>query len=163
MNDDLKQRVQDLKNNQQLVATYEVKERSKSPPYITVGNGIATKAFPDSVAVDTIRVLNELTKEQRGLVADLKDILVEQWMSDHYSNRISKNPNLITLQRKGNNECHDNISKRMSEHRNCTELTEKGVLVKVKNRQYMLNPYMFIPSKDFKQIEELWREYTTTE
>lgn len=163
MNDEIKQKTAELKKNQELVATYQIRERGKSPPYITVGNGIATKAFPKNLVIDTFRVLNELTKEQRELVADLKDILVQQQMKAHYSNKNIKKQNIITLEGKNKNDIHDHISKKMSEHRNCTELEKKGVIVKLKNRQYMLNPYMFIPSKDFKHVSEIWEEHTKTE
>jgi hypothetical protein len=157
---ELEQSINTLKPNESIEATFRTKKNSKSPPYITVGNGVATKTFPEKVVMDGFKVFSELSKTQQRLFVDLKDILVQQQMSNHYASRKVSNPNLVLLTRDKDDELHQSIRTRMSQNRNRSSLEEKGVLKQVKPGQYMLNPYIFIPSNDFKEIAEIWEELT---
>jgi hypothetical protein len=150
-----------LKPGEKLVTTHQKKKVDKKPSYIIVGNGVATKAFPAAVTMDAFRVFSSLTKEQQGLFIDLKDIYVQQNLDNYQKQRTVENPNKIVLDKNKDNELHQSIKARMGNRRNCTTLEEKGVLKKIKTGIYMLNPYLFIPSDDFKQIAEIWADLTT--
>jgi hypothetical protein len=154
------QKIEQLKNGEKLVTTHQIKKPDKKPPYILVGNGKSTKAFPEDVTVDAFLVFSELTKAQQQLFIDLKDVLVQERLS-HYATRIPDNPNLIFLDDHESNEFHQSIRARMGQNRNGTTLEEKGVLKKMKVGKYMFNPYLFPPPGDFKRIADLWNELPT--
>jgi hypothetical protein len=157
MNKDLEERIIKLKPGEQIKATYEKKKKGSSPPYIVVGNGMATKEFPTDAVIDAFEVFSELPKAQQRLFIWLKDILVYQNMDNHYAKRRVENPNLIKLDKNKENEEHQRIRKLMSENRNGSELGAKGVIKKMKIGVYMLNPYIFIPPYDFQAVAELWK------
>lgn len=125
----------------------------KSPPYITVGNGLATKQFPADVSVDAFEVFNQLSKAQRGLFIKFKNILVQQNFDNWINKEAVDNPNIVYL---SGIEDHDTIRAEMSKNRNGTELEEKAVLKKIRNNVYMLNPYIFIPASSFGKIASEW-------
>jgi hypothetical protein len=156
MNYELEEKLSGLKNGEQLVATYQKKKNSKTPPYITVGNGLSTTNFSKEVVVDAFKAFSELSKTQQGLFVDLKDILVQQQMTNHYSKRKVDNPNLVILERNKNNLVHQNIRTKMGQNLNRKILEKVGILIQIKPGQYMLNPYVFIPSTDFKEVVGIW-------
>ncbi len=160
MNDELEERASKLKPGQQLVATYKTKKRDSTPPYIIVGNGVSTKEFSADVVIDAFEVFSELSKTQQRLFIWLKDILVNQYMDNYYAKRTVENPNLVRLDRSKENEHHQRIRTMMGQNRNGSELVEKGVLKKVRNGVYMLNPYIFIPANEFQSIAEIWEDLT---
>lgn len=162
MSYELEQQTNNLKPGEQIVATYQKKKIDKMPPYITVGNGVATKEFPADVAMDAFKVFSNLSKTQQELFIEIKDIYVTQNMTNWQSKRQVENPNLVYLDKNKDNEDHQNIKKKMSENRNGSTLQELGVLKKVRNSVYMLNPYIFIPPYDFKKVAESWKELTKT-
>jgi hypothetical protein len=155
---ELEEKMSDLKSGEQIVATYQKKKSSKTPPYITVGNGLSTKIFPEEVVVDAFEIFSELSKTQQCLFIDLKNILVAQNMKNYYDKRKVENPNIIILQRSKGNLVHKNIRVKMSQNRNRKVLEKKGVLKQVKPGSYMLNPYVFIPYKDFSEVVKIWEE-----
>lgn len=161
MNHELEELAQHLKPNQKLITTTEIKKKSKAPPYITVGNGVSTKNFSEEVVKDAFKVLSQLSKAQQALFVDLKDILVQQQMANYYSKRKVKNPNLITLESSKINEEHKKIRTKMSQNRNRQTLEKHGVLKQLKPGQYMLNPYIFIPSNDFEDVVKQWESMST--
>lgn len=158
MDYELEQQTNNLKPGEEIVATYQKKKIDKKPPYITVGNGISTKDFPAEVAMDAFKVFGKLSKTQQELFIDMKDIYVTQNMTNWQNKFKAENPNLVYLNKSKENEEHQNIKKRMGQNRNGSKLQELGVLIKVKNSVYMLNPYIFIPPYDFKKVSELWKE-----
>jgi len=158
MDHELKEKVNGLKNGEKIVATYQKKKSSNTPPYITVGNGFSTKNFPVEVVVDAFKVFSELSKAQQGLFVDLKDILVDQNMNNHYKKRKVDNPNLIILERSKSNLVHQKIRTKMSQNRNRKALETKGVLKQINPGRYMLNPYIFIPYNDFEEVAKIWEE-----
>lgn len=161
MDYELEEKLQNLKNNEEIEATYRKKKKSQSPPYITVGNGVATKKFPSEVVMDAFEVFGNLTKTRQSLFKDFKDLWVRQAMDNHNNKRKVDNPNLIQLDCHKDNELHQSIKTRMMQNRNGSELERSGVLKKIKKRQYMLNPYIFIPPGDFKEVAEIWEELPT--
>jgi hypothetical protein len=161
MDYELEEKLQNLKSNEEIEATYRKKKKSLSPPYITVGNGVATKKFPSDVVMDAFEVFGNLTKARQSIFKDFKDIWVRQAMDNHYSKRKVDNPNLIQLDRHNDNELHQRIKTRMMQNRNGSELERSGILKKIKNRQYMLNPYIFIPAGDFEKVAEIWEGLPT--
>lgn len=160
MDYELEQQTNNLKPGEKIEATYRKTKIDKKPPYITVGNGVATKKFPNEVAMDAFKVFSQLSKTQQELFIDIKDIYVTQNMTNWQSKHKAENPNLVYLDKNKGNEDHQNIKKRMGQNRNGSKLQELGVLIKVKNSVYMLNPYIFIPSYDFKKVSEFWKELT---
>ena len=157
----LDQKLGDLNSNEHYEILVNKKKNEKVPPFLVIGNGKATKDFPEDVAIDAIRVLSTLSPTQIGLIAELKDILVNQTIGNHYKKRRVDNPNQIVLDKNKDNELHKSIRTRMSENKNGTKLQELGVLKQPKPGTYMLNPYMFIPPYEFKRIAEIWKEMKT--
>jgi hypothetical protein len=153
---ELEEQKKSLKTTDELVVTYKTKARDKKPPYIVVGNGFATKAFPEKVSKDAFKVFSELSKAQQGLFIDFKEILVHQQMDNHYKKQEAENPNFIRIESDKDNHLHQSIKKRMAENKNGTQLEEKEVLKKIKNGRYMLNPYIFIPASNFKEVAKIW-------
>lgn len=160
MDRELEEKVQGLKKGEQLVRTTTIEKKKKvpCPPYITVGNGISTKLFPASVVMDAFRVFSELSSAQQWLFIELKDIFVTQNISAWQKNRSMENPNLIQLDKNKLNEEHAAIKAVMGRNRNGATLEAKGVLKKVANGRYMLNPYIFIPSDDFEKVAQIWSD-----
>lgn len=153
---ELEERLQNLKDDEEIEATFRKKKKSKPPPYIVVGNGISTKDFPEDVAVDAFQVFSELSPAQQQLFVDLKDVLVQVRMGDNQAKRTPENPNLIWLDNL--DEFQQSIRTRMGQNRNGTILEEKGILKKIKVGKYMFNPYLFPPVNDFKRIAEIWEK-----
>jgi len=158
MDYELEEMTKNLKPGEKIVSTHTKTKTDKTPPYITVGNGIATKTFPENVAKDAFKVFRTLTKEQQDLFIDLKDVYVQQNMSNYQKQRTVDNPNNVVLDKNKDNDLHQSIKKRMGQRRNGTELEAKGVLKKLKPGNYMLNPYIFIPPYDFKKVAAIWDE-----
>lgn len=158
MNYELEERVKGLKRGEQVVATYQIRKNNKTPPYITVGNGLSTKKFSEDVVMGAFEVFIELSKTQQGLFVDLKNILVAQNMDNYYSKRKVVNSNLIILQKSKSNLVHKSIRTKMGQNRNRKELEKKGVLKQIKPGSYMLNPYVFIPYGDFDEVARIWGE-----
>ena len=156
MNYELEEIVKSLKPGEKITTTHTKTKIDKKPPYITVGNGLATKDFPEKVAMDAFKVFSTLTKEQQDLFIDLKDIYVQQNMNNHQKQRTVENPNKVVLDKNKDNDLHQSIKKRMGQRRNGTELESKGVLKKLKPGNYMLNPYIFIPPYEFKKVAAIW-------
>jgi len=154
----LEEMTKDLKTGEKIVSTHTKAKIDKTPPYITVGNGLTTKDFPENVAKDAFKVFRALTKEQQGLFIDLKDIYIQQNMSNFQKRRRVDNPNNVVLEKNKENDLHQSIKKRMGQRCNGTELEAKGVLKKLKPGNYMLNPYIFIPPYDFKKVAAIWDE-----
>ena len=159
---ELEQKLGDLDSNEHYEILVNKKKNEKVPPFLVIGNGKATKDFPEDVAIDAIKVLSKLSPTQVGLIAELKDILVNQTISNHYKKRRVDNPNLIVLDKNKDNELHKSIRTRMSDNKNGTRLQELGVLQQTKPGTYMLNPFMFIPPYEFKRIAQIWKDMKTT-
>lgn len=158
---ELNQKLGDLNSNEHYEILVNKKKNEKVPPFIVIGNGKATKDFPEDVAIDAIRVLSKLSPTQVGLIAELKDILVNQTIRNHYSKRRVDNPNQIVLDKNKDNELHKSIKARMSENKNGAKLQELGVIKQIKPGTYMLNPYMFIPPYEFKRVAQIWKDMPT--
>jgi hypothetical protein len=156
VDDELEDKKSNLSSNDELVVTYRKKSRDKKPPFIVVGNGFATKKFPENVSQDAFKIFNDLSKAQRELFIDFKDLLVQQQMESHYGRKEVENPNLIRVENDKDNDLHNSIRDRMSKNRNGAMLEEKGVLKKIKNGRYMLNPYIFIPANNFEEVAQIW-------
>jgi hypothetical protein len=155
---ELEEKTKSLKPGERLITTYEKTTIGKSPPYITVGNGLASKNFPSDLVIDAFQVFSQLSKAQQQLFLDFKDILILQQIDNYYAKRAVKNPNLICLEKGDKNDLHKSIRSRMSQNRNGQMLQKNGVLKKIKNGVYMLNPYLFIPFKNFEEVARLWAE-----
>ena len=156
MDYELEEKKKNLKTSEELTVTYKTKSKEKKPPYIVVGNGLATGAFPEKVSKDAFKVFSELSKAQQGLFIDFKEILVQQQMNNHYKKQETENPNFIRIDSDKDNYLHQSIKKKMAENKNGTTLEEKEVLKKIKNGHYMLNPYIFIPANNFKEVAKIW-------
>lgn len=151
-----RQKVAEEKSNDEASNPTQVKKLySKSPPYITVGNGLATKQYPADLSIDAFEVFNDLSRAQRGLFIKFKNILVKQNFDNWIAKNTVANPNIVYL---SGTEDHDNIRAEMSKNRNGTNLEKKGVLKKIKNNVYMLNPFIFIPANNFGSIAKAWDE-----
>ena len=142
------------KNHLEESQQQEKRTPTKTPPYITVGSGLATKQFPADVSIDAFEVFNELSKAQRVLFIEFKNILIQQNFDNWIKKYTVENPNIVFLSVKD----HDNIRTELSKNRNGTTLVKKGVLKKIKNNVYMLNPYIFIPASNFGKIAAEWNE-----
>lgn len=158
---ELDKKLEDLNSNEHYEILVNKKKNEKKPPFVVIGNGKATKDFPEDVVIDAIRVLSKLSPTQVGLIADLKDILINQNIRNHYKKRRVDNPNLIVLDKNKDNELHKSIRTRMSDNKNGAKLQELGVLKQLKPGAYMLNPYMFIPPYEFKRVAQIWKDMTT--
>jgi len=158
MDYELEEGLRGLRSGEQLIATYQKKKNSKTPPYIAVGNGLSTKSFPEEVVMDAFKVFSELSKTQQGLFVGLKDILIKERMANYRNKRKVDNPNLVTLERSKSNSAHQDIKDKMSKNRNRKTLEINGILKQIKPGQYMLNPYIFIPHKDFDDVARIWEE-----
>jgi hypothetical protein len=155
---ELEEQKKNLKPSDELVVTFKTKAKEKKPSYIVVGNGIATKAFPEKVSKDAFKVFSELSKAQQGLFIDFKEILVQQQMNSRYKKQETESPNFIRIVSDKDNYLHQSIKKRMAVNKNGSTLEEKEVLQKIKNGHYMLNPYIFIPANNFKEAAKIWEE-----
>ena len=153
---ELEEKKQNLKPDEELEVSYRVKKKEKKPPYINVGNGFETRDFPAGVSLDTFKVFSELSKAQQRLFVDFKDLLVDQRVSLGKRKQDVDKINVVTLY--NDDEWHLGIKKQLKDHKNGTELEEKGVLKKIKNGRYMLNPYIFIPRHNFEEVAEIWNE-----
>ena len=153
---EIEEKKQNLKPTEELEVSYRVKGKEKKPPYIAVGNGFETKEFPAGVSMDTFKVFSELSKAQQRLFVDFKDLLVDQRVSLGRRKQDVDKINVVTLY--NDDELHQDIKKQLSKHQNGTKLEEKGVLKKIKNGRYMLNPYIFIPRHSFEEVAKLWDE-----
>ena len=154
----LEQKIENLKPGKYVEAKYEIRKKDKSPPYIVVGNGISTKDYPDELVMDAFKVFADLTSAQQRLVILLKDILIQQNLKNRGARTKADNPNLIKLHRGNHDEVHQEIKSKMGQNKNGSTLEEKRVLKKVRNGQYMLNPFMFPPAEGFPQVLKIWDE-----
>lgn len=156
---EIEEQIKGLKRGEQLNTVITKTKKHKTPPYITVGNGLSTTAFKAVDVVDAFAVFGKLSKAQQQLFIMLKDILVMQNMESHYRKSRHQNPNQIVLQKCKINEEHQLIRKNMSQNKNGKRLMEEGVLKQKKPGVYMLNPYLFIPPYNFKEIADIWKTY----
>ena len=53
----------------------------------------------------------------------------------------------------------DGMKRLMQRNNNIKVLTEKGIVKKGKNKRYMVNPYILIPSRNFKWHAATWMHY----
>lgn len=158
-NHEINEQINEMNSGEQVNVVYTKTKKDKKPPYIVVGNGGTTKKFTKDDVVDAFRVFSRLSKTQQNLFIMLKDILIQQNMEAHYKRKKAQNPNQIILQKCKENEEHQLIKKLMSQNKNGTKLTEEGVLKQKRPGMYMLNPFLFLPSNGFKEIEEIWHKY----
>jgi len=157
---ELEQQLDNLNSDEQLEVIFQKKRKDRTPPFISVGNGKSSKTCPEDMAIDAFDIFAQLTKAQQLLFIDLKDVLIEQNMDNHFAKRKVENPNLVNLQKKMN-PLHQSIRTRMSQNRNRRTLEKKGVLKQVKPGQYVLNPYLFIPAHSFEKVAQIWKEMPT--
>ena len=156
---EIEEQIKRLKDGEQVNAVITKTKKNKTPPYITVGNGLSTKAFKAVDVVDAFAVFGKLSKAQQQLFIMLKDILVMQNMEAHYRKNRHQNPNQIVLQKCKANDENQLIKTNMSQNKNGKRLMEEGVLKQKKPGVYMLNPYLFIPPYNFKETAEIWKTY----
>jgi hypothetical protein len=156
---EIEEQIKVLKRGEQINTVITKTKKDKTPPYITVGNGLSTKEFKEVDVVDAFAVFGKLSKAQQKLFIMLKDILVMQNMESHYRKIRHQNPNQIVLQKCKTNEEHQLIRTNMSQNKNGKRLMEEGVLKQKKPGVYMLNPYLFIPSYNFKETADTWKTY----
>lgn len=156
--DELQEKKQNLKRSEELEVSYRVKAKEKKPPYIAVGNGFETKGFPKGVSMDTFKILCGLSKAQQRLFVDFKDLLVQQRVSNGRRKQDVDKINVVRVENDKDNDLHQDVKKRLSDHKNGTKLEEEGVLKKIKTGSYMLNPYIFIPPDSFKEVAQKWDE-----
>ena len=156
---EIEEQIKGLKDGEQVNAVITKTKKNKTPPYITVGNGLSTKVFQAVDVVDAFAVFGKLSKAQQQLFIMLKDILVLQNMEAHYRKNRHQNPNQIVLQKCKANDKHQLIKTNMSQNKNGKRLMEEGVLKQKKPGVYMLNPYLFIPPYNFKETAEIWKTY----
>jgi len=158
---ELEQKLGDLELNEHYEILVNKKKNDKVPPFIVLGNGKASRDFPEDVAIDAIKIFSKLSPKQMDILVELKDILVNQTIANHYKKRRVDNPNLIVLERNKDNELHKSIRRTMGDNSNGTKLQKLGVLKQLKPGTYMLNPYMFIPPYEFKRVAQIWKEIPT--
>jgi hypothetical protein len=157
---ELEQHLDTLKADEQLEVIFQKKRKDRTPPFISVGNGKSSKSCPEDRTIDAFETFAQLSRAQQILFIELKDILIEQNLDNHYAKRKVENPNLVNLQKKMN-PLHQSIRTRMSQNRNRKTLERKGVLKQVKPGQYVLNPYLFIPAHSFEKVAQIWKELPT--
>ena len=111
---EIEEQIKGLKDGEQVNAVITKTKKNKTPPYITVGNGLSTKVFQAVDVVDAFAVFGKLSKAQQQLFIMLKDILVLQNMEAHYRKNRHQNPNQIVLQKCKANDKHQLIKSNMS-------------------------------------------------
>ena len=130
-------------DNEEIVITKQKKIKEHLPPYNLVGNGLTNK---HGTSLDIIDVCARLSHSEIKLLQFFRNEF------NYGCIRKEKNPNLITP-----TKCDDwddylkVVLKKMYLH-----LEHVGLLIRVKRGTYLLNPYLFMFSTGYKQIQEQW-------
>ena len=152
-----KNKIDELKKNEQITVFYRKTNITKTPPYITLGSGLKTKKFDKKDIVDALKVFSDLNPSQQKIVLYFKDQIIQTRANAHYAKQTLENPNLVTLSKSKNDLEAKEIRRLLRQNSNGKALADK-VLRKFNNTEFMLNPFMFIPNDNFDQVAAIWKD-----
>lgn len=121
------------------------KVRQPFPPYTMVGNGKTSKR---GESMDLIDVCSQLNTAENNLLKFFRDCILE--------NNVLREDNPNVVKPRSYEKFSDYL--RVAIKKNYKHLKEMGVLIRVHRGKYMVNPALFIPSKDFVRIKGVWDE-----
>jgi hypothetical protein len=131
----------------------EIEKNEKKPPFTAIGNGRTSRKFTHSV-MDTLSVFGKLNPTQQKIVLYFRDIITTNRINASLRKTTLERPNDVILKTKE----HKEIKELLGKNSNLKSLREKNIIRKIAHQSYMINPYMFIPSDDFKTVAQQWEE-----
>lgn len=120
------------------------KRKEPYPGYTMWGNGHTTKFGGKSV--DVLDILKELGKPEMSLMQFLRD--------EMKINTTNKVEDINMIEPAISHEFTPylkSVLKKNYAHMECL-----GILKRMKRGKYMLNPWLFIPTKDVERMKEIW-------
>jgi hypothetical protein len=124
------------------------------PAYLMIGSGQSNRMFPEG-NVDALLLIGSLNKSQLLIFLQLRDLITINYQLDKKYPKLSRNMNEISLKLDG----LDELKRLMQRNNNVKNLTELGIIRKGKHKRYMVNPFILIPSRDFKWHAATWMYY----
>ena len=128
--------------------------KDPKPPYMMIGSGEKSRMFPQGT-VDALLVIGSLNKSQLEIFMYFREMVRHNYKMDREMIKPDRNLNEVDL-RVSN---IDGMKRLMQRNNNIKVLTEKGIVKKGKNKRYMVNPYILIPSRNFKWHAATWMHY----
>jgi len=130
--------------------------RDPKPAYAMIGSGQTTKMFPEGV-IDTLSVIGRLNESQLEIFLYFRDMI-------QVNNKLeSKCPDSIRNLNEVNLVLDDPYTKMtkslMQRNNNVKALVDKKILKKGKKKNYMVNPFILIPNREFKRHAAIWQYY----
>jgi len=154
----LESSIRNLKKNEELEVKYTKKKRSKTPPYLIIGNGKSTRNFTEDVVVDAFELVGQLSSNQLEIFLYFKDLVVERNLDYFNRKAIDETPNYIRIPSSRQDEEALNIKKLIRSNNNGKRLEEINIVRKIKANQYMVNPYLLIPNDNFDKARINWEK-----
>lgn len=130
--------------------------KNPKPAYTMIGSGQATRMFPSGV-VDALAVIGSLNKSQLQIFLFFRDMIQLNYKIDKEYPRSERNTNEVSLDLDSDNV--KKIKHLMQRNNNIKALVDKKILKKGKKKNYMVNPFILIPSRDFKWHAATWQHY----
>lgn len=128
--------------------------KDPKPSYMMVGAGQNTRMFPEG-GVDALRLIGSLNKSQLEIFLYFRDLIVIRNQLEKKYPKPSRNLNEISLQGTG----YEDLKRLMQRNNNIKTLTDLGIVKKGKKKRYMVNPFILIPSRNFKWHAATWMYY----
>ncbi len=152
--DDLKPMLDNIGSRDEIVITRKSKE--KTPPYSVIGNGKTSKDYKEDVVVDTIDMIGKMNSQQFETFKYFRDLVVEEQLHHHKRNTTNEEPNIVIIPKSKNDTKAVRIKELIRNNNNGKKLQEMGAIRKIKAGEYMVNPYMIIPSHNFSKAALKW-------
>jgi hypothetical protein len=144
-----------LEKDEELEVTFKKTKKGKAPPYIAVGNGKYGKEFSKDNIMDAFDVIGSLSPKQLEIFLYFKNHVVENHMSAHHRKTLNDQINHVHLPKSGVPKA-DVIRKLLGENKNAQAMVEKNIIKRISSYEYMVNPYLLIPTKNFKDVVAKW-------
>lgn len=134
--------------------------RDPKPAYTMIGSGQTTKMFPEGT-IDTLSVIGRLNESQLEIFLYFRDMIqVNSKLESKYPDSI-RNLNEVNL---ALDDPYTKMTKSlMQRNNNVKALVDKKILKKGKRKNYMVNPFILIPNREFKRHAATWQYYQTIE
>lgn len=150
--------IKTLKGNEELTVKYSRTKKSKTPPYLIIGNGRTTKDFKEDVVVDAFELIGELSKQQLQIFLYFKNLVIERNLDYYNRKALDITPNYIIIPSSSLDTEAKRIKGLMRTNGNGKRLVELQIVRKIKANHYMVNPYLLIPNDNFLVAAANWEK-----
>jgi len=144
-----------LNEGEELEVSYRKKKKGSCPPFIAVGNGNTSKAFREKAVVDGFEIVCSLSPKQIEIFSYFKKQVLDNHLSAYRAKSYTPQINHVFFPKSTDPEA-DTIRKLLGQNNNATTMIDKNVIKKISLHEYMVNPYLLIPTKNFDEVAKLW-------